>query len=100
MEKKMDNLDLTRFIFAFAFVLGLIGLMSFLLKRYGGASKWMGVQQDTDRLKVLQTRYIDPKRKLILIRRDDVEHLLLISEGRELVIESIKSGKSIEDVHA
>ena len=76
----MDTLDLPRFLFAFLFVIGLIGLFGYLLKRYGTGSKFMGqkifsMQDDSGRLKVL-------------IRRDNVEHLLLIADGRELVIES------------
>jgi flagellar protein FliO/FliZ len=85
----MDNIDFARFIFAFFFVIGLIGVMGFLLKRYAGANKWMGgSEQDSDRIRVIQTRYLDPKRRLVLIRRDDKEHLILLSEGRETVIES------------
>ena len=92
----MDNVDFARFVFAFLFVIGLIGAAGFLLKRVAGTSKWMGTQQDTDRIQVVQTRYLDAKRKVVLIRRDNKEHLLLLADGQALVIEA-----NIEsDVHA
>ena len=39
-------------------------------------------------IEVLETRMIDFKRKLILIRRDHVCHLLLCGDGRDIVIET------------
>ncbi|MFN7037964.1 MAG: hypothetical protein ACK4OM_00125 [Alphaproteobacteria bacterium] len=39
------------------------------------------------RVSIEDITYIDSKRKLILIKRDNVEHLILISNDRELVIE-------------
>ena len=89
----MDTVDFSRFIFAFIFVLGLIGLMAYCLKRYNGArilsgKKLFGVGNENGRIQVKEVRYIDAKRRLVLIERDDVEHLLLLSDRGELVIES------------
>ena len=97
---KMDNVDLGRFLLAFVFVLGLIGLMSALLKRYASSHKWIGAAQDGDRLHIVQTRYIDAKRKLVLVRHDDHEHLLLLADGRETVIESAIPLSVSEKPHA
>jgi len=83
----MDTVDPLRFIAALLFVIGLIGAVAFLFKRYAPA--YMGVNKDiAGRIHILETRYIDPKRKLVLIRRDQMEHLLLCADGRETVIES------------
>jgi flagellar protein FliO/FliZ len=84
----MDTVDPLRFVFAFVFILALIGVMALLLKRFG---KWqaMAISHDANsRIHIVETRYLDPKRRLVLIRRDDTEHLLLLADGRELVIES------------
>ena len=98
----MDTIEPLQFIFSFALVLGLIGLMAMGLKRYGhilqsgGAplvlSKIWGSSAPvaSGRLEVLEVRYIDAKRKLVLVRRDAREHLLLLADGRETVIESVK----------
>jgi hypothetical protein len=36
---------------------------------------------------VVEAATIDAKRRLVLVRRDEVEHLLLIGGGTDLVIE-------------
>jgi len=88
----MDTIDPLRFIFAFVFVLGLIGAMGFVLKRYGHrllGQKMFAMKEEGGRLQVLEVRWIDPKRRLVLVRRDNIEHLLLLSDKGEQVIESI-----------
>ncbi|MBC8131142.1 MAG: flagellar biosynthetic protein FliO, partial [Rhizobiaceae bacterium] len=39
------------------------------------------------RLAIMDVAAIDPKRKLVLVRRDEVEHLLLIGGQNDLVVE-------------
>lgn len=90
----MDTIDPVRFLASFFFVIGLIGVAAFGLKRWVMAGKplsasWFAPQaQKGGRLEVVEVRYIDAKRKLALVRRDDKEHLLLLAEGREVIIES------------
>jgi flagellar protein FliO/FliZ len=84
----MESPDLTRFVLAFVFVVGLIGLSAMLLKRYGARYRLSAINQPDARLKVVEIRYIDPRRKLVLVKRDGVEHLLLLADGRETVIET------------
>ena len=84
----MDSVDPLRFVLAFAFVLGLIGLLALGLKRYARAQKIFGVQGSSGRVAVVETRYLDPKRRLVLVRRDETEHLLLLSDKGDQVIES------------
>ena len=80
----MEDINPLRFILAFVFVLGLIGLFAMLLKRYGAKQSLLGSSNETARLRVVETRYIDGKRKLVLVRRDETEHLLLLADGREV----------------
>ncbi|NBX04354.1 MAG: hypothetical protein EBR02_09930 [Alphaproteobacteria bacterium] len=94
----MDTIDPTRFILAFAFVLGLIGLLALVLKKYGKGKAifgqpMFGAKDDGGRVQLLETRYIDARRRLVLIRRDNREHLLLLADGRELVVESFDAMK-------
>lgn len=84
----MDELDLSRFFLSFLFVLGLIGALAYGLRRYGHlAKKMVPAQTGGGRLQVVETYYLDTRRRLVLIRRDDVEHLLLLADGRETVVE-------------
>ena len=90
----MDTIDPTRFIFAFLFVLGLIGLMAAALRYWSKNRSSLGGRffarssDEAGRLSIVETRYIDPRRRLIIVRRDDREHLLLLADGREQLIES------------
>ena len=88
----MDTVDPIRFALAFVFVLGLIGLLALGLKRYGRSQKIFGAQGEGGRLAIIETRYLDAKRRLVLVKRDDAEHLLLLSDKGEMVIET-KIGK-------
>lgn len=90
----MDTVDPFRILFSFLLVIGLIGLCAGVLKWYlkknpGG----LPFQKDGVRLKVLETRMIDAKRKLVLIQRDEQEHLLLLSPNSETLIEKIEKQK-------
>ncbi len=77
-----------RFLFAFIVVLGLIGLTAWLVRRFGagrlGAAATRGRQP---RLAVIDAAQVDGRRRLILIRRDNVEHLLMIGGPTDVVIE-------------
>ncbi len=97
----MDTVDPARFIFASFFVLGLIGLLAASLRYYTKKSfgqkffftKIFPANQETGRLAIIETSYIDHKSKILLIKRDDIEHLLLVADGNVTVIESgIKLG--------
>lgn len=78
-----------RFGLALAFVVGLIAFIGWLARRYGvggGRISTKGGRQR--RIGVVEVQPLDAKRRLVLIRRDGVEHLLLIGPGRDLVVES------------
>ncbi len=75
-----------RFAATLVFVLGLIGLMALLLRRFGLTAR-VTPSAKKGRLAVVEVRPIDAKRRLVLLRRDSVEHLVLLGIGQALVIE-------------
>ena len=82
----MNFLDLFRAVFGLAITLGLIGLVAVGLRRY--APQWLEkLQADRGdrRLKVTETLVLDPARRLVLVRVDAEERLILLGEGRELI---------------
>lgn len=83
----MDSLAYFRFLIALLFVLALIAGCAWAARRFGLAPR-ATVRKDADgrRLAILEVLPIDARRRAILLRRDDVEHLILIGEG-ETVIE-------------
>lgn len=87
----MDTVDPARFLFASFFVLALLALFTVVLKYYANKSfgrKFFAVNQTQARISILEMQYIDHKSKLLLIKRDDVEHLVLIGDGKATIIES------------
>ena len=82
----MDLLGILKVVFALAIVLGLILGLAYILRRY--APKLLAqlqAQHGERRLKVIETLVLDPARRLVLVRLDDEERLILLGEGRELI---------------
>ena len=72
---------------ALILVLGLIMAMAWLLRRYGlgdGARNALGRKK---RLTTIESATVDARHRLVLVRRDNVEHLLLIGPGDSFVVE-------------
>jgi flagellar protein FliO/FliZ len=68
--------DYLRFLLALLFVLGLIALLAALLRRFPPAG--LGARGNGQgRLAVVASVALDGRSRLLLIRRDDREHLLL-----------------------
>lgn len=86
----MDEPDPLRILMALLLVLSLIGLMALVLRRLAASGKFSGHVSvpGQGRLHVIETRYLDARRRLVLIRRDRTEHLLLLADGRETILES------------
>ncbi len=81
----MDFADVARGIAALALTLGLIGLAGVLARRYGPSNLFRTAKPKADRrLSVVETLMLDPARRLVLVRFDDQERLLLLGEGRVL----------------
>ena len=77
-----------RFFLAFLIVLGLIGAAAWAVRRFGsGRYRGAGQRGRQPRLAVIDHASVDARRRLILIRRDNVEHLLLIGGPTDVVVE-------------
>ena len=84
----MDLGDYLRTVFALLFVLGLIGLLYVLARQYGSQRLGLGRSGPGGRLAVVEARSLGARHRLVLVRRDDVEHLLLIGPDRGVVVEA------------
>ena len=77
-----------KFFIAFAVVLGLIGLTAWLVRRFAGNRLGNAAARGRQpRLAVIDAATVDARRRLVLIRRDNVEHLLMIGGPTDLVVE-------------
>lgn len=78
-----------RFILALIFVLALIGVFAMLARRFGLGYPAAAMKGRADRrLSVVEVAPLDGRRRLVLVRRDDVEHLLVVGPTSEVVIET------------
>ncbi len=78
-----------RFLLALVFVIGLIWLLAVMARRMGfgfPVTSFKGGR--ARRLSVVEVAPVDGRRRLVVVRRDDTEHLILLGPASELVIES------------
>lgn len=85
----MDMEGYLRFALALVFVLGLIAVFAGLARRAGFGFPATAIKRASSRrLGVVEVSPLDGRRRLALIRRDGVEHLLLLTPNAEMLIES------------
>jgi hypothetical protein len=75
------------FILLFILVIALLLLVFAILRRVTGGTFVAGGRNRQVRLSVTDAAAVDNRRRLVLVRRDDVEHLILIGGPSDLVIE-------------
>jgi flagellar protein FliO/FliZ len=76
------------FFFAFVAVLALIGLAAWLVRRFAGNRLGANTNRGRmPRLAVIDAAAVDGRRRLVLVRRDNIEHLLMIGGPTDIVVE-------------
>jgi|SRR5215469_4109976 len=87
----MDLIDIARYLGALVLVLSLVGFAALAARRYGLAGLVQGTTQR--RLGIVETLMIGPRHKLLLLRRDGKEHLVLVGpQGADLIEGGIPAG--------
>jgi flagellar protein FliO/FliZ len=76
-----------RFFLAFLIVLGLIGATAWAVRRFGTGRLGSNTRGRQPRLAVVDYASVDGRRRLILVRRDNVEHLMMIGGPTDVVVE-------------
>jgi flagellar protein FliO/FliZ len=81
------SLDLyTRFVVALAAIAALLVAFAWLVRRYGVGGR--PATAGKRRLAIVEVAPIDGKRRLVLLRRDSTEHLVLLGPESALLVES------------
>src|SRR5438046_1162230 len=84
----LSDLPYMKFLIAFAIVFVLIIATFWLLRRFGGARLGGTTARGRQpRLAVIDAAAVDGRRRLVLIRRDNVEHLVMIGGPSDVVVE-------------
>jgi flagellar protein FliO/FliZ len=84
----MDAGSYLRFILALIVVVGMIFAVAWVMKRLGVGQSHMGALGRKRRLRTVESANIDGRHRLVLVRRDAVEHLVLLGPGASQVIET------------
>lgn len=77
-----------RFALALLFVLALIGIVAWLARKAGLGTRTARSKGTRRRLSIVEVSPVDGKRRLVLVRRDGVEHLVLLGATTDTVIET------------
>ena len=86
----MDAMTALRALGSLLIVLGLMAGMVVLLRRHGHRLQNFGIAPagTASRLKVLESRAIDARTRLVLVKRDEQEHLIVLTPTGATVVEA------------
>lgn len=79
--------SLLKMVAALMLVLGLMGGLALLMKQLGLSGR-IGAVGGKARLKIVESIPLDNRRRLVLIQRDDEQHLVIFGPNGETVIET------------
>ena len=92
----MDMTTTIQFLLALVLVLVMMGGLALILKFLGGGRHIPMMKNK--RLKIVEILPLDHKRRAIFIHRDDRQHLLVLGQNSEIVVETnIKPIKSDDE---
>jgi flagellar protein FliO/FliZ len=94
----MDYTAYLNAILALVFVLGLIGIVAFCFKKLSQGN-FTKSGNSKKRISIQEVFYLDTKRKLVIVKRDNEEHLILLGANSETIVErNINSEQSAKEV--
>ncbi len=80
---------LARMLVSLGLVLGLLAALTWALKKYGAKLGLpMAIKQGKTRIQMVDVTPLDARHRLVLIRRDKVEHLILLGGTQPVVVET------------
>ena len=100
MGHELTLLDAFKAFASLLFVISLIFGGLYILRRYGGKLGWIfsGPSPKSSRLQILESLAIGPKQRLIIVGRDETQHLLLVSQDAASIIEkNIQTSSTITE---
>ena len=84
----MDLIEILRALAGLAFVLGLIALCAFVVRRSPLAAGFALGAKAQGRMSVTERLVLDPRRQLLIVQEGAREHVILLGVTSECVVES------------
>jgi flagellar protein FliO/FliZ len=84
---EIDSVSYLKFFFALLFVIGLIGGFALIAKKIGMGNRGPTSRGRGNRLSIIESMPVDAKRRVVLIRCDNKDYMLLLGGVTELLIE-------------
>lgn len=79
--------QLVRVFAAMAFVVALMGGLAFVMKKLGLSDNPSSPSPKKRRLQIAESLALDSRRRLVLVQRDEKQHLVILGPNSETVIE-------------
>ncbi len=97
----MEALEYLRALGALALVLALMLGAAYALRRWSGIIPGLAIPTSgaARRLAVVETLTLNPRARLVIVRRDNVEHLILLRPDSSQVIEGGIAARLKETTH-
>ena len=89
-----------RFLLALSLVLGLILGLAWLVRRFGPGSRLLPNSGKTRRLGIVEVVTVDARRRLILLKRDSKEYLVLLGPTQDLLLDKDQQPAPEEQLEA
>lgn len=83
----MEPESYLRFVVAFVFVMSLMGGLWLILRKLGLSGPVVQTPGKR-RLKVIESLSIDTRRRLVILQRDNIQHLVILGPTGETVVET------------
>ena len=84
---EIDSVSYLKFFFALLFVIGLIGGFALIAKKFGMGNRGPMRRGGINRLSIIESLQVDAKRRIILVRCDNKDYMLLLGGTTEILIE-------------
>ncbi len=84
----MEAPDYIKFFAALVFVVALMGLLAYVMKRLNLAGGGGLISTGKRRLKIVETLPLDARRKAVILQRDNRQHLVILGPAGETVVET------------
>ncbi len=93
----MGYAEFLRMVIALLFVLALILSGLYIAKRFGKGWGLQHIPLNKRRLKIVESISLGPKQRLLIIKRDDTEHLVIIGNDNSTIVEKDLQSTSLDD---